>query len=173
MNSPRRRAWPAVVAWVPAEDFTGAGRGRDSPRCRGSWRESSLRRRKKRRRRETVGPVSTKTPAQEAITITGVDKSQLKASLCSFSSTFFVSDSVSDLFNGGLIINSSGIATDLEQDQKTVSFLELEDVPRQARRTLIRTIGSLEDREHGELPAAAQVAATETHLLMRQLLRLT
>ena len=97
----------------------------------------------------------------------------LKASLCSFSSTFFVSDSVSDLFNGGLIINSSGIATDLEQDQKTVSFLELEDVPRQARRTLIRTIGSLEDREHGELPAAAQVAATETHLLMRQLLRLT
>ena len=85
----------------------------------------------------------------------------------------FCSDSVSDLFNGGLIINSSGIATDLEQDQKTVSFLELEDVPRQARRTLIRTIGSLEDREHGELPVAAQVAATETHLLMRQLLRLT
>ena len=64
-----RRVCP--VESEPA-DITGAGSARGSPPSRGWSRESSLRRRKKRRRRESVGPVSTNTPAQSgAITITG------------------------------------------------------------------------------------------------------
>ena len=60
--------------------------------------------------------------------------------------------------------------TDQEQDPRTDSFLELEGVHLQVKKTLTPMIGA---GDQGDQQEAVPEADTKTNLLMRQLLKLT